>query len=67
MGFFTGTKVRKCTRHNNAEPCWKCKQVNKQAAQQAKRTGVDPRPRTHHCPDGKTRTMRGGVCPGPHC
>lgn len=70
MGFFTGRdtgtaarndtarrRVRKCTRHNNAEPCFKCRAV----AEQATKNGTGPR--THHC----GRTMRGGVCPGPYC
>jgi hypothetical protein len=61
MGFFTGSKTYRCTRHGNAEPCWKCKAVNKEAAQK----GMDPKP----CPKcGKT--MRGTtrlVCPGAFC
>lgn len=51
------TKVRKCTRHGNAQPCPKCKIVARQAAQ----TGNGPQ--KHHC----GRIMRGGVCPNPHC
>lgn len=60
MGFFTGSKVRRCNKfgHGNALPCPKCKIENQQAA----RTGTGPRP----CPKcGKT--MRGGVCPGAFC
>lgn len=54
-------KVRTCGPHGNAQPCWKCKAVDRQAAKDG--TG----PRTHNCSDGKNRVMRGGVCPGPYC
>jgi hypothetical protein len=51
-------RVRKCTRHGNAEPCFKCRAV----AEQASSRGTGPR----SCPKcGKT--MRGGVCPGMWC
>lgn len=47
-----------CRRHGTRTPagtqCSKCKAEEAQV-------------QTHHCSDGRRRTMRNGVCPGPYC
>jgi hypothetical protein len=53
--------------YQRGSTCLRCKNIERGHKRQAASRGVDPAPRQHNCPDGKTRTMRGGICPGPYC
>jgi hypothetical protein len=48
--------------------CGRCRRAAAADQVRARRAGVrTASPTEHRCPDGKTRTMRQGVCPGPFC
>lgn len=82
MGLFTGqdkgTKARKGRREHKVRGCGACNRpLNSNGncpvcsaitrAHSSGKAAVPARPATHNCADGRTRTMYGGVCPGPYC